>query len=157
MKARVCGLAVALLGTPALFPQPTDTQKLPPGFVDGSKNPDLIPDGAAYRLVFLSLKPPTSTDPRALAGNSAALAAIGLSAADLGILKQQLATFAASYKAWQVQAATASSAERPALNAQVVNLVLANRDALIKRLTAGGAARFAAYVQQAKSRMVVRP
>ena len=30
-------------------------QTLPPDWVDGSKNPELIPDSAAYRLVFLSL------------------------------------------------------------------------------------------------------
>ena len=157
MKISTIGLALVLIGQPALFSQSAGVHKLPPGFVDGSKNPDLIPDSAAYRLVFLSLKPPDAADQSGLVRQSAALAATGLSAADLETLKQQLAAFAASYKAWQAQAASAQSADRAALHAQVVSLVLATRDAVVKELSPDGVIRLGAYVQKAKSRMVVRP
>jgi hypothetical protein len=130
----------------------------PPGLVDGSKNPELIPDSAAYRLVFISLMAktiPDSGDPKALARRNAALHATGLSSGDQAVLIQELAGFSEQYKSWQTQlAGPANAASR---KAQVASLVLATRNALIKQLSPDGAATFVSYVQARKSRMVVRP
>jgi hypothetical protein len=124
--------------------------------VDGSKNPDQIPESAAYRLVFLSLKPPDPTNQTAVAGRAATLRKIGLSAADLAILGQQLVTFAADYKALQTQIVSAAT-DPASLHAQVATLVLVTRNALLGQLSPDGAAKFSAYVQNAKGRMIVRP
>jgi hypothetical protein len=132
---------------------------LPPGLVDGSKNPELIPDSAAYRLVFLSLMAKMAADPRdpkALARRHAALNATGLSSGDQNVLIQQLAGFSEHYKSWQTEA-SAGPANAASRKAQVASLVLATRDALIRQLSPNGTATFVSYVQARKSRMVVRP
>ncbi len=53
MKYRALTLVIALVMTASLSAQTSPTAKnLPPGWVDGSKTPNLIPDRVAYRLVF---------------------------------------------------------------------------------------------------------
>ncbi len=128
---------------------------LPPGFVDGSKNPELIPDAAAYRLVFLSLTVPPGADSKALAKQNSLLAQLGLSEVDATTMKETVAAFGTDYSAWRARSssvanATQSEAERTALVQQYQKLLFA-------RLSANGVTQFVQFAQRAKKRMAVRP
>lgn len=74
---------VACLTPLCLFSQTLSSgQSLPPGFVDGSKNPELIPDYASYRLVMIHLSSLNSVTPSAASHQAAVVRQIGLSDAD---------------------------------------------------------------------------
>jgi hypothetical protein len=94
MRFRIL-LIVTLCGAPtALLSQTASTSSnLPPGFIDGSKNPNQIPDAAAYRLVFLSLTVPPSADSKALAKQSALMAQFGFSGADQTAMTSTMTAF----------------------------------------------------------------
>lgn len=150
-------LILSLFGTPAVLLCQTRAAgwTLPPGFVDGSKNPELIPDTAAYRLVFLSLTVSPSADEKALAKQGALLAQVGLSEPDATTMKQTVAAFGNDYSAWRARSssvaiATQSEAERTALVRQYQTLLFA-------KLSANGAVQLVQFVQRAKKRMAVRP
>jgi hypothetical protein len=136
----------------------SSSSNLPPGFVDGSKTPNLIPDTAAYRLVFLSLTVPPSANSAALSKQSALIAQIGLSEADTTTMKSTMAAFAGDYSAWQTNAKAAGSTATPAqLSSQVTALVQQYQSVVVATLSTDGAAKVAQFVQSANSRMVVRP
>jgi hypothetical protein len=149
-------LGAVCLTPPGLYSQTSSsTQSLPPGFVDGSKNPDLIPDYASYRLVLIHLSAIlNSTDVRAASRKSVVFGQIGLSSADSQVLTSFVSTFSASYAQWQSQAGIVPST---AADEAARSLVLATRDALIKALTADGVQKLVLYVQAEKTHMVVRP
>jgi hypothetical protein len=144
-------LAMCVVPTYLVSQTPTSNLPLPAGWVDGSKSPELIPDHSSYRLVLTHL---CSVISAPILKQSATYSQIGLSAADTLVLQNQVVAFDASYSQWKAQAALSPSANDEQ-NAQAI--VLATRDALIKRLTPGGASRFVQYVQQEKAHMIVRP
>jgi hypothetical protein len=51
----------------------------PPGTIDGAKNPELIPDDVAYKMLFLSLMEPENPSDAQKARQEAKLRMIGLS------------------------------------------------------------------------------
>ena len=127
---------------------------LPPGLIDGSKNPGLIPDYAAYRLVLLSLQLPASPDQNAISRQNAKLARIGLSKSDTQALSNLIAGFSVSYSQWLTAAGVHHD---DAAEQRVQALVLTTRDSILKILSHGGATSFAQYVEREKAHMVVRP
>ena len=146
MKYSVSILAVLLFGISPLVAQ--TTTKLPPGWVDGSKTPNLIPDRIAYRLVFMSLMLPASPDQTAINRQETRLKQIGFSATDETVLKQTLTMFASSYSTLKQTNGEA---------AQTWALVQATRSSLQTQLSADGNSKFSAYVALEKQRMIANP
>jgi hypothetical protein len=87
-------------------PQPA----YPPGTIDGAKDPELIPDDVAYRLLFLAVAEPDHPTPEQSARARAKLRAAQLSEDDL---KNIILAIASDYKR-----------ARDALDAQAQNLQL---------------------------------
>jgi|SRR5579871_1051561 len=144
-------LSVCLVPSALVCQTPQTSPNVPPGFVDGSKNPSLIPDTAAYRLVFISLILPPSPDSTALARHSALIAQVGLSAADRAAMENALAAFGESYSAWRASALPAS------VDNGVAALVQQYQNLIFSTLSGDGVAKVMKFVQNAKTRMVVRP
>ena len=153
----VCLLVpVSLLSqtSPQTSPPPASaaTQQIPPGWVDGSKNPELIPDHASYRLVLVHLSSLDTTR------QDTRIKMMGLSADDGQRLKNEVALFHKDYDQWKAKAGVAAGAPPSQQDDQAARaLVLASRDAIKKQLSADGAAKFSAYVEKEKARMIVNP
>jgi hypothetical protein len=69
--------------------QPVD----PPGTIDGAKNPELVPDEVAYKMLFLSLIEPENPTEAQKARQEAKLRMIGLSDSDKAGLLVKLGDF----------------------------------------------------------------
>jgi len=134
-----------------------DSPSLPPGIVDGSKTPGLIPDQAAFRLVLLSLAVPPSPDEKALARQDAFLKKIGLSDVDKTTLKNVLVTFAANHSAWQQTLATSVTGGSTEVVAEGWVIVKNTRELLTNKLTTDGNTKLVQYVTLAKLHMRVMP
>lgn len=143
-----------IVGTIHAYPQATGPKTLPPGFVDGSRNPASIPDYASYRLVLLSLAVPPSPTPVAVSRQNAKLARIGLSPNDIETLLPILITFQSSYSQWLAQSGVNPN---KSADQQAQALVLATRDSILKSLTSDGASKFAQFVEREKAHMRVKP
>jgi hypothetical protein len=148
MKRAFLVLAIMSLGVAPVFGQSGGISKsLPPGWIDGSKDPNLIPDRVAYRMVFLSLLLPNSPDQTAFARQQARLNRIGLSDTDKAVLMEALVTFGSDYSAWR----------RNQVKGQIWPIVNQTQSQLQSQLSADGNAKFAAYVALAKTHMVLGP
>jgi hypothetical protein len=123
----------------------------PPGWIDGSKTPKLIPDKDAFRLVFLWLQPPLASNSQATARQAMRLKKVGLSDADKAVAQQVLMQFAFDYQQWVLARTLPNAAQ------QSDALVQQTRDAFAQRLSADGNAKLAAFVQASKSHMAVKP
>jgi hypothetical protein len=145
-------LGIALLAAPLR----SQTQDLPPGVIDGSKEPQRIPDSTAFRLVFLSLRIPTSPSPADLKRQSAHFKRIGLSGVDFAASLPIIADFGTAYDEWQTRFdPTSKSIDVAASTSEREALVEATIVSVMHRLSPAGAAKFVQFVQAAKSRMVV--
>jgi hypothetical protein len=160
MKFLTLTIAIVCVNAALLFSQApaSSSGPIPPGFVDGSKNPGLIPDRAAYRLVLLSLSTSASPTTQETAKQEAVLKRMGLSDTDKTALKQALITFGAANSQWQREVAAGgpgggSSQLDSAGWANVEN----TRQVLAQQLTSDGNAKLAQFVTQAKTHMIVRP
>ena len=150
----ICFAALILSGQSA----PTTSDNLPPGFVDGSKTPDLIPDRVALRLVLLSFTVSDSPTPLEMKKQDSSLRRIGLSDADKSLLRQQLTAFAAAHARWNDKLVAARlGGGSPGLNDEGWGIVEDTRQALDRHLSSEGRARLAAFITQAKAHMVARP
>lgn len=151
MKYSALLAAIALVGVAPLFGQTSSTSStgIPPGWVDGSKTPNLVPDRAAYRLVFINLVLPASPDQNAITRQENHVKRIGLSSADETVLKQALATFNTNYSNWKQTASATSD--------QAWAIVQTTRDALTSQLSGDGNSKFSAYVALEKIHMIVNP
>jgi hypothetical protein len=73
----------ATQGETSAAPQPASTPNPdPPGTIDGAKNPELIPDETAWRMVFLGIAEPESATEEQKARAEAKIASIGLNKQD---------------------------------------------------------------------------
>ncbi len=114
MKRQICNILLSVCLIPvASFPQQVDKQQqLPPGSIDGSINPELIPDIVAYRLFFTALGEKSSSKAAnqfqaqsmpvphiASAKQKAQLAPLNLSDSDSTTLIDSLAAFRAEFDA----------------------------------------------------------
>jgi hypothetical protein len=155
MNPRTLVVLAMCVVPPALLAQASlSNQSLPPGFVDGAKNPELIPDYASYRLMLIHLASLTSIDPQTAARQSAAYSQIGLSPTDTVILQTQVSGFKVVYSQWQTEAGRSPSV---AADEHVKTMVLAFRDSILKGLTTEGARKFVQFVEREKAHMIVRP
>lgn len=123
--------------------------------VDGSRNPELIPDSTAYRVVFLHLSVPasyTSYDKRVQLSH---LTTVGLEPRDSQAALVVLADFRSQYDAWVAR--WNAEAARAGVNfsaavfvKQEEDMVQAIRDALKRDMTPIGMLKFDAFVQSSK-------
>jgi hypothetical protein len=146
-------IGIALLCTPLH----SQTPDLPPGYIDGTKAPQRIPDSTAFRLVFLSLRVPKSPTADDLKKQSSHFKHIGLSDIDKVTAQNIMTQFDTAYDDWQTQyiqtnspvdVATATS-EREAIVEETIA-------SFMSQLSPAGATKLAQFVQAAKVRMVVQ-
>lgn len=131
--------------------------------VDGSKNPELIPDSTAYRLYLVSVSELPNATAESRARQNSHLRLIGLGDGDLQTLVTILAEFKSQYLALidrYNQSATAALAkglqpDQKTFLQQRDDLVQSTRDAIKRTLTTDAVTRFDAHVQQEKKQMRV--
>jgi hypothetical protein len=151
VKSSTIAIAAVMLMSAILSAQGlADLKNLPPGFVNGSINPELVPDNSAYRLVFLSLRTAGAADSSAVARQNAKLGAMGLAPSDAAAVTQIIGRFSTQYLAWQGMQSAAGAAA-------AITIVEQARTSLSSNLSTEGLTKFAQYVQAAKARMIVRP
>lgn len=141
----------------------------PPGTIDGAKNPELIPDDTAYRLVFLAFSEPEKPTDAQKARFRAKLTAAGLDEDDteafrliLGHMQTQLDDVRAQENA--VLAASpvphpdsTSAAKLADLSRQRDGYLAEAMSALPARLSASGAAKLHDFIQTQKRGMKLLP
>jgi len=150
-----CFLLAMVCLVPLFAQAQSAAPELPPGWVDGSKNPQLIPDHASYRLILMHLSEVMSdTGPRAALRQDNRFKRIGLSDTDTQTLKTYVALFTQDYNQWKTKAGTNPSEQD---DATAKAMVLATRDMLLKSLTPDGVGKLVKYIEGEKVRMVVKP
>jgi hypothetical protein len=158
MRLRAISLFLVALGGAIQIPmlgQGQTASTPPPGFVDGSKTPDLIPDRAAVRLILLDLMIRDSSDQRALTRQAAILKKIALSDSDTTIMRGIISQFGLAYESWK-QSTSAITLPSPD-ESQAWDIVQAAQNNVTTLLTHDGSVKFRQYVSKEKSRMLVRP
>jgi len=134
---------------------------LPPGMIDGAKNPEKIPDSEAYALFFIHtaniLTSPQTTSTQA----QAQVNRVGLLPDDERTLVSALKAFKAQFES-QVQLhnqavmdATAHGLKPTSFIPERDALVKATRALLAKELTPAGVSTLDAHVQSEKRHMVI--
>lgn len=140
----------------SIAPQASMARNIPPGWVDGSQHPELVPDSAAYRLILLSLRAPAAQSE--MARYTAKWKKIGLSPSDTATAQRIVAEFDVQYSAWQaVQQAVRNTVSGAAPKTDAATIVQQAVGALNAQLTPAGDIKFSAFVQAAKARMIVHP
>jgi len=141
----------------------------PPGTIDGAKNPELIPDDVAYRLVFLGVAEPGDASDAQKARFRAKIASAGLNEEDteafrviLAALQKQLDALNAQAKLILARdplplAGTPDYQRLLELSKQRGPVFAEAMSALPARLSVDGGAKLAAYVQSEKRRMKYLP
>jgi len=146
----VAAVSVALVpGRIAAVPQHEHTTHAD-DLIDGSKNPELIPDATAYRLFFVAAS-------RAKA-QQALLTSVGLGEQDSQGAARVLADFGKRYAALIEEYNQSSDKSQAALSAFYAKrdaLVQATRDALSVAVSADGVATLHNHIQGQKFRMKV--
>lgn len=130
-------------------PASSATQQVPPGWVDGAKNPELIPDHASYRLVLIHLSS------MATARQDTRIQMIGLQGGDAQTLKNEVALFKKEYDLWKAKVGAQPPSDQDDKAAKA--MVLASRAAILNMLSPSGASKLSQYVEREKTRMVVKP
>jgi hypothetical protein len=155
--------------TTASQPQPPPPQPDPPGTIDGAKNPELIPDEVAFRLVFLGLAEREEATEAENARFRAKIASAGLDEEDTEALFRVLANFhkqldELNAKAQEIrsrnpiiQAGTPDYEQLVELSKQRDPVYAEAMSAVPARLSLMGMDKFHAYVQKEKRRMKHRP
>ncbi len=157
-------LALPLLVSSA---QSSETPSIPHhanfSVVDGSVNPELIPDNTAYRLYFVMTSRPTTPTDSQKYHQHLQLAKVRLTDADEQVAVNILATFYTQYQSLiATYNATATAAlargEEPNVNAlrsQRDQLVQSTHDTLQNALSSTGWSLLDAFVQHEKTKMKI--
>ncbi len=133
--------------------------------IDGSINPELIPDSTAYRLFFVSVAEGSNPAPEEVARYKSHLARIQLKATDgqsladaLRIFKQQYDDLLKNYNdAASVAILQGEAPDYSAFLRQRDALVQATRDKLKLALSPEALAKLDSFVQGEKLRMKIQP
>ncbi len=99
------GSSLAQTEEPAAQEQPGAPNPDPPGTIDGAKNPELIPDEVAYRMIVLAVAEPADATDEQEERARAKLNAIGFSDDDAAAFLTLLAEFQTQAKALDRQVA----------------------------------------------------
>ena len=154
--------------TQPLQPRPSAASD-PPGTIDGAKNPELIPDDVAYRMVLLGIAEPEDATDAQKARFRAKIASAGLNEDDTAALLVILGAFqkqldALNARANQILArdplplaGTPDYQRLVELSKQRQPVFAEAMSALPARLSVSGLAKLQAYVQYAKRGMKYLP
>jgi len=144
-------------------------QSDPPGTIDGTKNPDIIPEVVAYRAVLLALAEPENATDAQKARFRAKIASAGLNEDDTLALLVILAAFQKQMDALNAQGdqirarnplpypGTPDYQQLLDLTQQREPVFAEAMSALPARLSLTGAAQLQAYVQNQKRGMKYHP
>lgn len=163
LPCALSALTVLVLLPLALLAQ--NAPVMPPGTIDGAKNPELIPDVVAYRLFFVAVATPPGPTADQQRRQTAKLARIGLTQADSQILISTLTTFYTQYPDFIKRENAAADQARAAGLPIDVKASGARRDALVQSTLAGlksaltptGVEALEAHVQQEKAGIKIVP
>jgi hypothetical protein len=154
---------------PAAQEQPVVTKPDPPGIIDGAKNPELIPDETAWRLLFLAVAEPENATPEQIERARAKIAPAELSEEDTVAFLSLLTQFRKQSDALEAQLVeiyVKSPFPHPDSIAfkQLVELdkrrdqLFANTTAALPaRLSPEGVEKLYTYLQEAKRGMKIIP
>lgn len=157
-------LAVLSISCSALSQDSAPThQHGPAKMIDGSVNPELIPDLTAYRLYLLAVSKPQNPTDSQKRHQAAQLGMIGIQEGDRQTILAVLANFRSQYESLirtYNEIATAAnargeSADPGPLERQIDQLTQSSHDELRGAMTAGGWARLDARVQSEKKNMKI--
>ena len=149
--------------------QPQGAQPDPPGTIDGAKNPELIPDEVAYRLVLLAIAEPENAADAQKARFQAKVAPAGLDGNDAEALLGILGPFQSQLDAADAQGSQILARDPipPSGSPDYQQLLQLGQQkdtalaqaisALPARLSADGVAKFQAFVQIQKKGMKYLP
>jgi hypothetical protein len=141
-------------------PGQTIKQSLPPGTIEGLKNPELIPDAAAYRLFFRAVSEPKTKTAQQAERQRAKLLALQLSVEDSQALTGALETFFDQHEillqAYK-NAALAGVNRHTDYLAQCDALVTSTRATLASRMSIDSLLKLDRIVQREKANMVIFP
>jgi hypothetical protein len=149
--------------------QPATPQPDPPGTIDGGKNPELIPDEAAYRLVLLAVAERENATEEEMARFQAKIAPAGLDDNDAEAFLGILTAFQKQLDALQGQASAVMARDpfpQPGsvdyntllqLGQQKQAVFAEAMGAVPARLSSDGAAKLDAYVKGEKRSMKYIP
>lgn len=140
-------------------------QYFPSGTIDGSQNPEQIPDRTAYRLFFRAVSEPSNASPEQRERQCAKLTGANLSASDLSQLVDILGEFYDCRELLEQNYRLAFSRTERSQVTGVSTRFIAERDILTNetrdkiasRLTPEGAARLDRLVQREKVHMILAP
>jgi len=153
----------------AVGAQPQGAQPDPPGTIDGAKNPELIPDEVAYRLVLLAIAEPENAADAQKARFQAKVAPAGLDGNDAEALLGILGPFQSQLDAADAQGSQILARDPipPSGSPDYQQLLQLGQQkdtalaqaisALPARLSADGVAKFQAFVQIQKKGMKYLP
>lgn len=124
--------------------------------INGSENPELIPDSVAFRMVMLSLKVPTTPNTRDLLKQELRLKRLNLTDSDKSAFKALLAEFGQEYERWHGSLAVRSNVVSP-------QTLLIERDTMFQRyqslvlqkMSTDGQLKFQQYVAHQKLHMTI--
>ena len=145
--------------------RPITATILPPGTIDGSKTPELIPDATAYRLFFAAISEPSIKTSREAERERVKLLPAELTPEDLQVVIAVLDSFfdqkrdlELRYKKLRSGVSTAAKANiEQALSTERDALVSNTRDTLSSRLSIEGLLKLDRLVQREKARMIMAP
>ena len=147
--------------------QPATTD--PPGTIDGAKNPELIPDDVAYRVLFLAVAEPENPTEEQLARARAKISRAQLSEEDTAAFLNAATQFKAQIDSLAAQAAEISKGiafvdpssvqgrQLSQLGKQQDQVLANTLGALQTGLSAEGLQRLQAHIQSIKRNMKVYP
>lgn len=154
-------LSLFALGAWAQNSPPHQHAAVASNFIDGSKNPELIPDSSGYRLYFIAVSENPSPSVAETTRQRAHLTSAGLKGDDIQAAATVLADFKTQYAALislyneSADVKSGSQAGLPLFLSKREALVQATRDALKTALTPKGMTSFHAHVLGEKARMKV--
>jgi len=145
----------------ALAPPSSNATVFPSDVIDGAKNPSLIPDAIAYRLVLLNVAAPADATTQEKARQRAFLKDAGLRDEDIEPASRTLEVFKFQYDGFvsqynesvRVANATGEQPDLASFLSQLNDLVRSTTKALEARMPPQVASRFEAHVQREKRNM----
>ena len=177
MLLAVAGVAALIIGkgtaaqtesTVTQSPRPAPKPD-PPGTIDGKKNPELIPDEVAYRLVLIALAEPEDATDAEKARYQAKIRTAGLSTEDRDALFQVLGALHKQQEPLKAQAreiktrnpfpfaGTPDYQKLLDLSKQREQAIAEAKSAIPARLSLAGASKLQAYVENEKHGMKYLP
>ncbi len=150
---------VVLLSISCVAQAPSQAGGLPAGTIDGSKNPQLIPDDIAWSVFISSTSLMSKTSPKRYAARMEKLRGLGIPSSDLTTLDSKLTEFHSLNGPIlsQLTNSSLSAADRTFQIQQRKELVVNYRGQIEISLSPEGLKSLRAYIQTMKSKIKLYP